>query len=104
KNNVYFSISDRGQGIAKKDQKNIFKKFYRVEKSDTQSQKIKGHGLGLSIVKNLVELNNGTIEVKSSLGKGTTFIVRFPKLEADENQNENDLPQLIRSRGSSNNN
>ncbi|MAO65496.1 MAG: two-component sensor histidine kinase [Balneola sp.] len=87
KNNVYFSISDRGQGIAKKDQKNIFKKFYRVEKSDTQSQKIKGHGLGLSIVKNLVELNNGTIEVKSSLGKGTTFIVRFPKLEADENQN-----------------
>ncbi|MDR9416193.1 MAG: HAMP domain-containing sensor histidine kinase [Gracilimonas sp.] len=87
KNSVYFSITDHGSGIPKKDQKNIFKKFYRVEKSDSYSQKIKGHGLGLSIVKNLVELNGGAIEVKSSLGKGTTFIVRFPKLD-DEEKNQ----------------
>lgn len=84
KDSVYFSISDKGIGIPKSDQKNIFKKFYRVEKSDTQSQKVKGHGLGLSIVKNLIELNGGTIDIKSSLGKGTTFIVRFPKLNDDE--------------------
>ncbi|WP_020404180.1 sensor histidine kinase [Gracilimonas tropica] len=84
KDSVYFSITDHGIGIPKKDQKNIFKKFYRVEKSDTQSQKIKGHGLGLSIVQNLVELNEGTIDIKSSLGKGTTFIVRFPKLDHGE--------------------
>lgn len=84
KKDVFFSVTDHGIGIPKKDQKNIFNKFYRVEDSDSKSTKIKGHGLGLSIVKNMVELNGGTIDVKSSLGKGTTFIVRFPKLSADE--------------------
>lgn len=81
---VFFSITDHGIGIPKKAQKNIFNKFYRIEESDSQSAKIKGHGLGLSIVKNMVELNGGKIEVKSSLGKGTTFIVRFPKLTQEE--------------------
>jgi signal transduction histidine kinase len=84
KDEVFFSITDHGIGIPKKAQKNIFNKFYRVDESDSLSSKIKGHGLGLSIVKNMVELNGGKIEVKSSLGKGTTFIVRFPKLVKDE--------------------
>ncbi len=84
KDYVFFSITDHGIGIPKKAQKNVFKKFYRVEESDSLSTKIKGHGLGLSIVKNMVELNHGTIEIKSSFGKGTTFIVRFPKLKEDE--------------------
>lgn len=81
---VFFSITDHGIGIPKRDQKNIFKKFFRVEDSDSKSTKIKGHGLGLSIVKNMVEMNNGAIEVKSSVGNGTTFIVRFPKLMKEE--------------------
>lgn len=85
---VFFSITDHGIGIPKKAQKNIFNKFYRVEESDSRSSKIKGHGLGLSIVKNMVELNGGKIEVKSSLGKGTTFIVRFPKLAQEEGTQE----------------
>lgn len=89
KDHVFFSITDHGIGIPKKAQKNIFKKFYRVEESDSLSTKIKGHGLGLSIVKNMVNLNGGKIEVKSSLGKGTTFIVRFPKLVKDEASKEN---------------
>lgn len=84
KEHVYFSVTDHGIGIPKKAQKNIFKKFYRVEESDSRSTKIKGHGLGLSIVKNMVDLNGGDIQVKSSLGKGTTFIVRFPKLDSKE--------------------
>ncbi|MCH2448602.1 MAG: HAMP domain-containing histidine kinase [Gracilimonas sp.] len=84
--NVFFSITDHGIGIPKRAQKNIFDKFYRVEDSDSMSTKIKGHGLGLSIVKNMVEMNGGDIEVKSSLGRGTTFIVRFPKLMKEEVQ------------------
>ena len=87
KDSVFFSITDHGIGIPKKAQKNIFKKFYRVDDSDSLSTKIKGHGLGLSIVQNMVNLNGGTIEVKSSLGKGTTFIVRFPKLAKEDVQN-----------------
>jgi signal transduction histidine kinase len=81
---VFFSITDHGIGIPKRAQKNIFDKFYRVEDSDSLSTKIKGHGLGLSIVKNMVEMNGGDIEVKSSVDKGTTFIVRFPKLMKEE--------------------
>lgn len=78
---VYMSIHDRGIGIPKKAMKNIFNKFYRVE--NPLSAKTKGHGLGLSIVKNLVDLNGGEISVSSDLGIGSTFIVRFPKLVAD---------------------
>ncbi|MFD2531932.1 sensor histidine kinase [Gracilimonas halophila] len=81
---VFFSITDHGIGIPKRAQKNIFDKFYRVEDSDSLSTKIKGHGLGLSIVNNMVEMNGGDIEVKSSVDKGTTFIVRFPKLMKEE--------------------
>ncbi|SMO59306.1 sensor histidine kinase [Gracilimonas mengyeensis] len=81
---VYLSVTDHGIGIPKKAQKNIFNKFYRVEDSDTLSTKVKGHGLGLSIVKNMVNLNGGSINVKSTVGRGTTFIVRFPKLVKDD--------------------
>ena len=70
-----FTIRDQGVGIPKKLQKNIFKKFYRIENAMTT--KIKGHGLGLSIVKNLVELNGGAINVKSEPGIGSEFSVYF---------------------------
>lgn len=80
--NVVLSVSDRGKGIPKSDMKNIFKKFFRVE--DPHSAKTKGHGLGLSIVKTLVELNKGTISVKSEIGKGSTFIVSFPAFSESE--------------------
>lgn len=79
---IVLSYSDTGLGIAKKHQKNIFKKFYRVE--DSLNAKTKGHGLGLNIVKNLVELNGGKIDVDSDIGVGTTFILKFPIL-VDEN-------------------
>lgn len=75
-NDVILKISDKGIGIDKKHLRNIFKKFYRVE--DSLNAKTKGHGLGLSIVKSLVEMNGGRIEVSSEIEKGTTFSLRFP--------------------------
>lgn len=73
---ISLSVKDKGVGISKKDLKNIFKKFYRVE--DPLIARTKGHGLGLNIVMQLVELNNGVINVTSELGEGTTFTISFP--------------------------
>jgi signal transduction histidine kinase len=64
--------------MIKKDISHIFDKFYRAE--DTLTAQTKGHGLGLSIVKNLVQLNGGTIKVSSEPGKGSIFAVSFPIL------------------------
>jgi signal transduction histidine kinase len=77
-NSVAISVTDKGTGIPKNSLKYVFDKFYRVE--DSLTAKTKGHGLGLSIVKNMVELNGGTIDVKSEYGKGSTFTVKFPTL------------------------
>ncbi len=82
KKNVAFEVTDHGMGIKKKELKNIFRKFYRVE--DSLVARTKGHGLGLSIVQSLVVLNHGTITVKSEYGKGTTFKVSFPTIHQQE--------------------
>lgn len=79
---LIIKVSDTGIGIPKKHLKNIFKKFYRIE--DSENAKTKGHGLGLTIVKNLVELNGGKIEVESEVGIGTTFILKFPIIVNEE--------------------
>ncbi len=81
---VKLSIEDRGIGINKKNLSNIFNKFFRVE--DTLTAKTKGHGLGLSIVKNLVELNSGSIDVESKTGVGSTFIITFPILDKSDEE------------------
>lgn len=81
---VVLIVKDQGVGIDPKEQKRIFDKFYRIE--DALTANTKGHGLGLSIVKNLVDLNSGTIEIDSGLGKGSTFIVRFPAFLKNESQ------------------
>lgn len=72
---VYVEISDNGIGIAKQDLDHVFDKFYRV-KNDA-SHRIKGSGLGLYLVKFFVEAHGGSISVKSELGKGTTFLLKF---------------------------
>ncbi|REL33211.1 sensor histidine kinase [Rhodohalobacter sp. SW132] len=77
-NFVALEVADKGTGIPKSSIRYIFDKFYRVE--DTLTAKTKGHGLGLSIVKNMVEINGGTIDVKSQYGKGSVFTVKFPTL------------------------
>lgn len=74
---IFLAVRDQGIGIPKKDQKYIFDKFYRVSSGDLA--KARGTGLGLSLVKQIVEAHNGRIEVKSEVNKGTTFIIYFPK-------------------------
>lgn len=76
---VLVTIADQGIGIAKKDIPHIFERFYRADISRTK-QKESGYGLGLSIAKKIVELHDGAINVKSTLGKGTTFTIQFTKL------------------------
>jgi signal transduction histidine kinase len=73
---VYCAVSDTGVGISPEDQEKLFTKFFRSE--DAAVREKPGTGLGLCIVKNLVELQGGEIKVKSQLGKGTTFAFTVP--------------------------
>jgi two-component system, OmpR family, phosphate regulon sensor histidine kinase PhoR len=70
------AIKDYGLGISTADQKHIFDKFYRV--SSGNLAKSQGTGLGLSLVKQLMEKLNGKISVKSALGEGSTFLLYLP--------------------------
>lgn len=70
-------VRDTGIGIAKENQRRIFERFYRVDKS--HSKKIKGTGLGLAIVKHVAELHKAEIHIKSELNKGTEITIYFPK-------------------------
>jgi two-component system phosphate regulon sensor histidine kinase PhoR len=79
-NRVYIQISDSGVGISKKNQKHIFDKFFRVTDGNL-AHKAKGSGIGLSIVKNVVDAHNGEIVVNSQEGEGTTFIIYLPLRE-----------------------
>lgn len=69
-------ISDSGIGIPKEDLPNIFEKFGKHQRTGTKGEK--GTGLGMSIAKETVELHNGTINVESEVGKGTTFTILLP--------------------------
>jgi two-component system, sensor histidine kinase and response regulator len=70
-------FSDTGIGITKTDSENLFTEFVRIKNEKTRN--ISGSGLGLSIVKKIVELYHGTIKVESTPDVGTTFTIRLPK-------------------------
>ena len=74
-----FSVTDTGVGIDSSEQKNIFNDFYRV--GDEMTRSTKGSGLGLAIVKRVAETHKATISLSSKLGKGSTFTVRFKKVD-----------------------
>ncbi|WP_106495406.1 HAMP domain-containing sensor histidine kinase [Lentibacillus sp. Marseille-P4043] len=74
---VQVLFSDTGIGIAKEDIPNLFDRFYKVDKA--RNRTVASTGLGLSIVKKIIELQEGTIMVESELGEGTTFIVLLSK-------------------------
>ena len=88
-NDAYVKIKDTGIGIPKDDLDKVFERFYRVDKARSRetggtgfglaiTRKLGGAGLGLSIAKEIIEQNNGNINVSSKVGQGTEVVIRIP--------------------------
>ena len=75
-NNILLRVKDQGKGMNKAVQKRIFEEFYREYTGDVHN--VKGHGLGLSNVKRIVENHQGIVSVESEKGRGSTFIIKLP--------------------------
>ena len=82
---LQFEISDTGVGIASEHLPQIFDRFYQADNSPTRAQG--GTGIGLSLVKELIELQGGEITVESALGKGTKFKILLPVLRSEKMAN-----------------
>jgi two-component system phosphate regulon sensor histidine kinase PhoR len=78
---VVLSVADSGEGIAERELSRIFQRFYQVDRSRSRSRP--GSGLGLAIVKHLAQLHHAAIDVESAVGIGSTFRVRFPRLQEE---------------------
>jgi len=76
KDSILIKIQDNGIGMSKVAQKKVFEKFFREHTGDLHN--VKGHGLGLAYVKQIVDDHNGQIFVESEKGKGSTFIIKLP--------------------------
>ena len=74
-NDAYIKIIDNGIGIPEEDLNRIFERFYRVDKARTRE--MGGKGLGLSIAKEILDQNKGSIDIKSEKGKGTEVVIRI---------------------------
>ncbi len=80
---IYIKVKDRGRGIDEKHLKNLFKPFYRISKSESRE---KGSaGLGLSIVKNIIEKHQGDISIRSAINKGTEVTIKFKGEDYEKN-------------------
>lgn len=84
---IEISVKDKGIGIEKSHLQHIFEKFKQVDKSFKRTAE--GSGIGLYIVKSIVELHNGNISVKSKLGEGSIFRVTLPARTVETSNNEN---------------
>ena len=86
---IEISVRDTGIGIPEDKLNNIFKKFAQIDKSTTR--KNEGSGIGLALVKSLVEVQGGTVYARSELGKGSEFIVNLPVKTLDAKEIENTI-------------
>jgi two-component system phosphate regulon sensor histidine kinase PhoR len=77
-------ISDNGSGISDKEKRRIFKKFYRVPEGDLHS--VKGYGLGLNYVQEVIKRHKGQIKLESKLQVGTQITVIIPLINAEEKE------------------
>jgi signal transduction histidine kinase len=84
---VFISVEDNGIGIPEDKKKIIFERFRQVDKTFTRNRE--GSGIGLSIVKALVEIHQGSIIVESQYNKGSRFIVELPEVILNEKSHEN---------------
>lgn len=84
---IKIQVKDTGLGIKKEKLSVIFDRFVQVDKSLSRNHE--GSGIGLSLVKSLVEMQGGTISVESEYGKGTVFTIIFPTVIVPENQTQN---------------
>ncbi len=81
---VRVAVQDHGCGIAREHLPRIFERFYRVDKA--RSRKHGGTGLGLSIVKHITQAHRGRLDVQSTLGKGSTFCIIFPRNQQQDGE------------------
>lgn len=72
---IVVRISDQGEGMSAEVQKHIFEKFYQGD----SSRRAEGNGLGLALVKRILDLCGGVVQVESAPGKGTSFFVTLPE-------------------------
>ncbi|NFA38233.1 PAS domain-containing sensor histidine kinase [Clostridium botulinum] len=80
--NVYIHVKDTGVGIPSDKLESIFERFFQVDK--TLKKNKEGTGIGLHLVKSFVEMHNGTVNIKSELGKGTEFIIKLPAVVCEK--------------------
>ncbi|MFJ4209136.1 sensor histidine kinase [Paenarthrobacter sp. NPDC089675] len=79
---VAISVTDQGEGLSPEDQERVFERFYRVDAA--RSRHTGGTGLGLSIVKHVVSNHGGEVTVWSQPGQGSTFTIRLPEMEGQD--------------------
>ncbi len=75
------TVADTGMGISEENLKNVFSRFWQAD--DSSRRKYQGVGIGLALVKELVEVQGGTVTVQSQVGKGTTFTIHLPYQKAE---------------------
>lgn len=92
KGSVYISVRDTGIGVDSAKREQIFNRFFRVQ--DNRVDKIQGSGVGLALVKELVEINGGAVYVQETGNKGSCFVVELPCKTVPQNETEDTTPDV----------